>query len=200
MDYYCAPQKERSHEEELIFERTLRYISHLFLGSSILILCDRTYTTRFWTLFEAWLAMQMTSANGLVPAPPHKRRCDIVPIHLASDVTAKELERLMADKSVDEAYSTLDSPDINVTNQKDKGQQLTKLLALDAQVSEAMQARGASAVEKSAARERIHRPEREEPSFGHALPRAHRAGAQRQGGGGDGVGRYEDGRCAVGDS
>ena len=146
LDYYCAPQKERSIEEELIFERTLRYISHLFLGASVLILCDRTrasataqqqqqhstaalchiphslthspplsspslpgtYTTRFWTLFEAWLSMQMTSPNGLIPAPKDKRRCSIVPIHLASDLTAQELETLMAGKSVDEAYSTLD--------------------------------------------------------------------------------------------
>ena len=139
MDYYCAPQKERNAEEERIFEQTLRFISHLFLGSSILILCDRTYTTRFWTLFEAWLSMQTTTANGLKPAAKDKRRCSIVPIHLASDLTAKELESMMGNKTVDEAYDILDSPDINVTNQKDKGQQLTKLLALDAQVSQAMQ-------------------------------------------------------------
>ena len=139
LDYYCAPQRIRTPDEEVVFQRTLRFISHLFLGSSILILCDRTYTTRFWTLFEAWLSMQMTSPDGLVPAPKDKRRCDIVPIHLASDLTAKELVDMMGNKTVDEAYAILDSPDINVTNQKDKGQQLAKLLALDAQVSQAMQ-------------------------------------------------------------
>ena len=34
---------------------------HLF------ILCDRTYVTRFWTLFEAWISMQMATDDGLVP-------------------------------------------------------------------------------------------------------------------------------------
>ena len=55
-----------------------------------------------------------------------------------------QLESMMGNKTVDEAYDILDSPDINVTNQKDKGQQLTKLLALDAQVSQAMQPAAAS--------------------------------------------------------
>jgi hypothetical protein len=134
VDFSCAPQKERTPAEELVFGRTLRFIAQLFLGSRVLILCDRTYTTRFWTLFEAWISMQMATVDGLVPAPREKRRCDIVPIHLASSVTASELETLVAGKSLDQVYAMLDSPDIQVTNQKDKGQQLAKLLALDHQV------------------------------------------------------------------
>jgi vacuolar protein 8 len=134
VDFSCAPQKERTPAEELVFGRTLRFISLLFLGSRVLILCDRTYTTRFWTLFEAWISMQMATDDGLVPAPREKRRCDIVPIHLASSVTASELETLVAGKSLDQVYAMLGSPDIQVTNQKDKGMQLAKLLALDHQV------------------------------------------------------------------
>jgi hypothetical protein len=134
VDFSCAPQKVRTPAEELVFGRTLRFISLLFLGSRVLILCDRTYTTRFWTLFEAWISMQMATDDGLVPAPREKRRCDIVPIHLASSVTASELETLVAGKSLDQVYAMLGSPDIQVTNQKDKGMQLAKLLALDHQV------------------------------------------------------------------
>ena len=134
VDFSCAPQKERTPAEELVFGRTLRFVSLLFLGSRVLILCDRTYTTRFWTLLEAWISMQMVTDDGLVPAPREKRRCDIVPIHLASSVTASELETLVAGKSLDQIYAMLGSPDIQVTNQKDKGMQLAKLLALDHQV------------------------------------------------------------------
>ncbi|KOO24460.1 vacuolar protein 8, partial [Chrysochromulina tobinii] len=134
VDFSCAPQKVRTPAEELVFGRTLRFVSLLFLGSRVLILCDRTYTTRFWTLFEAWISMQMATVDGLMPAPREKRRCDIVPIHLASSVTASELETLVADKSLDQIYAMLGSPDIQVTNQKDKGMQLAKLLALDHQV------------------------------------------------------------------
>jgi hypothetical protein len=134
VDFSCAPQKERTPAEEVVFERTLRFVSLLFLGSSVLILCDRTYTTRFWTLFEAWLSMQMASVDGLVPALREKRRCDIVPIHHANSLTVSELEALVAGKSLDQIHATLDSPDVSVTNQKDKGQQLAKLLALDSQV------------------------------------------------------------------
>ena len=50
----------------------------------------------------------------------------------------KELQALVMNKSVDQAYAMLDSPDVNVTNQRDKGQQLTKLLALDTQVKQMM--------------------------------------------------------------
>jgi hypothetical protein len=134
VDFSCAPQKVRTPAEELVFGRTLRFIALLFLGSLVLILCDRTYTTRFWTLFEAWISMQMATVDGLVPAPREKRRCDIVPIHLASSVTASELETLVAGKSLDQIYAMLGSPDIQVTNQKDKGMQLAKLLSLDHQV------------------------------------------------------------------
>mgnify|MGYP000890472750 CR=1 FL=1 len=134
VDFSCAPQKERTPAEELVFGRTLRFVSLLFLGSRVLILCDRTYTTRFWTLLEAWISMQMATIDGLVPAPREKRRCDIVPIHLASEVTVSELETLVAGKSLDQLYAMLESPDIQVTNQKDKGQQLAKLLTLDDQV------------------------------------------------------------------
>ncbi len=134
VDFSCVPQKERTMAEELVFWRTLRFVSLLFLGSRVLILCDLTYMTRFWPLLEAWISMQTATVEGLMPAPREKRRCDIVPIHLASSVTASELETLVAGKSLDQIYAMLDSPDIQVTKQKDKGMQLAQLLALDSRV------------------------------------------------------------------
>jgi hypothetical protein len=136
VDFSCAPQKERTPAEELVFKRTLRFVSLLFLGSRVLILCDRTYMTRFWTLLEAWISMQMATDDGLVPAPREKRRCDIVPIHDASSVTVSELEALVAGKSLDQIHEMLESPDISVTNLNDKNTQLPKLLALDSQVGQ----------------------------------------------------------------
>eukprot|EP00900_Chrysochromulina_parva_P014880 jgi/Chrpa1/23393/Chrysochromulina_OHIO_Genome00027730-RA len=138
VDFSCAPQKERTPAEELVFKRTLRFVNLLFLGSRVLILCDRTYVTRFWTLLEAWISMQMATIDGLLPAPREERRCDIVPIHHASEVTVSELEALVAGKSLDELYAMLDRPDVSVTNKNDKGQQLAKLLGLDDQVKRKM--------------------------------------------------------------
>eukprot|EP00900_Chrysochromulina_parva_P024582 jgi/Chrpa1/6758/Chrysochromulina_OHIO_Genome00009813-RA len=141
VDFSCAPQKERTPAEELVFEKTLKFVNLLFLGSRVLILCDLKFVTRFWTLLEAWISMQMVTEAGLVPAPREKRRCDIVPIHHASSVTASELETLVAGKSLDDIYTMLNGQDINVTNQKDKGQQLEKLFALDSQVRQVMRKR-----------------------------------------------------------
>ena len=78
--------------------------------------------------------MQMTSSSGLVPAQKSKRRCELVPLHLASESTMIELEKMIGGKTVEEAYAVLESSDVSVTNQRDKGQQLPKLLALDEQV------------------------------------------------------------------
>jgi vacuolar protein 8 len=145
VDFSCAPQKagdkERSPAEELVFGRTLRFVNLLFLGSRVLILCDRTYKTRFWTLLEAWISMQTVTDDGLVPATPERRRCDIVPIHDASSVTVSELEALVVGKSLDAIYEMLKSPGIRVTNQTDKDTQLAKLLGLDSQVGQVVRKR-----------------------------------------------------------
>jgi hypothetical protein len=47
-DYSCAPQGERSPQEKEIFSLTLENMDFLFLGSSVLILLDMSYMSRFW--------------------------------------------------------------------------------------------------------------------------------------------------------
>ena len=41
-------------------------VNLLYLGCRVLILLDKSYFGRFWTLFEAWLAMRRSSEEGLV--------------------------------------------------------------------------------------------------------------------------------------
>jgi hypothetical protein len=47
-DYSCAPQGERTQQEQEIFSLTLANINFLFLGASVLILLDMSYMSRFW--------------------------------------------------------------------------------------------------------------------------------------------------------
>jgi len=47
-DYSCAPQGERTQQEQEIFSLTLENMDFLFLGASVLILLDMSYMSRFW--------------------------------------------------------------------------------------------------------------------------------------------------------
>ena len=68
--------------------------------------------------------MQMASVSGLVPTSRAMCRYDIELMHNASDNTAADLERLVGNKTPAEAGAMLAEPDVAVTNQKDKDQQL----------------------------------------------------------------------------
>ena len=59
----------------------LRNINLLYLGCSVLLLADRSYLSRFWTQFEAWLSMQSATASGLVSAPDDEQRYTIACVH-----------------------------------------------------------------------------------------------------------------------
>jgi hypothetical protein len=47
-DYSCAPQGERTPQQQELFSLTLANINFLFLGASVLILLDMSYMSRFW--------------------------------------------------------------------------------------------------------------------------------------------------------
>ena len=84
-DFWCMPQGgDRSAEEKADFKLMLMNVNLLYLGSSVLVLQELSYLSRFWTQFEAWLSMQLASPEGLGPArrikqehsehgPPHHR-------------------------------------------------------------------------------------------------------------------------------
>ena len=110
----------------------------LYLGTTVLILLDLSYVSRFWTQFEAWLSMQFATPTGLKPAIGTKNtRHNIVCIQNAaeqSDVFTKMLVDQWAKRTPQEAFEFLSKPDVTVTNQSDKDMQLPKVLELDEKV------------------------------------------------------------------
>ena len=119
-------------------------VNMLFLGTSVLILLDLSYVSRFWTQFEAWLSMQFATPNGLKSAIGTATvRHHIVCIQNAaeqSELYTKALTTSWADKTPLQAHDFLSKPDVTVTNASDKEGQLPKIKALDATVQGAFQA------------------------------------------------------------
>ena len=65
---------------------TCAQVNMLYLGTTVLILYDLSYASRFWTQFEAWLSMQFATPNGLKSAVGTKNaRYHIVCIQNAAD-------------------------------------------------------------------------------------------------------------------
>jgi hypothetical protein len=119
----------------------------LFLGTTVLILFDLSYLSRFWTQVEAWLSMQVATPDGLKSAVGTKNaRYHIVCIQGAAEqaeLYTKALVDTWATKTPQQAFDFLSKPDVTVTNQTDKEVQLSKIKALDATVRGAFQAVGA---------------------------------------------------------
>jgi hypothetical protein len=116
----------------------------LYLGTTVLILYDLSYASRFWTQFEAWLSMQFATPDGLKSAVGTKYgRCNIVCIQNAAE-QAKQHTQLLVDqwatKTPQQALEFLSKPDVTVTNMSDKDGQLSKIMTLDATVKGAFQA------------------------------------------------------------
>ena len=72
LDSACMPQDHpkgsRTAEDKDDFKRMLSEVNMLYLGTTVLILLDLSYVSRFWTQFESWLAMQSAMPSGLKPA------------------------------------------------------------------------------------------------------------------------------------
>ena len=135
-DYWCMPQGDRSPADLVHFVWMLKNVNLLYLGCSVLILLDISYLSRFWTQMEAWLSMQLGSTDGLRPAPESMRRCSIDYLHTATSTTRTDLINMWASRTPEEAHALLSQPDVQVTNQSDKVQQLEKVRGLDPRVRE----------------------------------------------------------------
>ena len=114
----------------------------------VLILMDISYLSRFWTQFEAWLAMQAATTAGLGPSGRKLRRREtIVCLHNATagneDV---KLRHMWQQVTPAEAHALLSKPDVTVTNQSDKEGQLEKISLLDDGVRAAWNASAAKAL------------------------------------------------------
>lgn len=78
VSFMCLHQGlHRTPAERSDFTRTLPNIALVFLGCRVLLMLDRGYTGRFWTMFECWLSLQKPSKDGLIAAPAAEQRCTI---------------------------------------------------------------------------------------------------------------------------
>jgi hypothetical protein len=139
-DFWCMPQgKQKTLAEEVRFKHMLGNVNLLYLGCQVLALIDISYLSRFWTQFEAWLAMQEgSSAVGLRAAPKRRRRLQMVCLHNAT--TGREdvkLQEMWCDVTPQMAKELLSKPDVQVTNTGDKVTQLKKIEKLGGEVSRA---------------------------------------------------------------
>ena len=132
------PKGSRSADDTASFETMLSEVNLLYLGTTVLILLDLSYVSRFWTQFESWLAMQHMTPGGLKPAVgTMNERHHIMCIQNAAaqaELYTRVLVESWATKTPHEAHAFLSRPDVTVTNQSDKKGQLPKIKALDATV------------------------------------------------------------------
>ena len=137
----------RSPEETADMKRMLSQVNMLYLGTTVLILFDLSYQSRFWTQFEAWLSMQFATPDGLKSAVgTDNARYHIVCIQGAAEqaeAQAKILVDTWANKTPLEAFDFLSKPDVQVTNLSDKQDQLPKIKALDGTVQGVLEDIGA---------------------------------------------------------
>ena len=142
IDSACMPQDHpkgsRSAEDAAAFKRMLKEVNRLYLGTTVLILLDLSYVSRFWTQFESWMSMQFATPDGLKPAvgTGNERHLIVCIQNAASQATlyTKALVDSWADQTPEQAHSFLSKPDVTVTNENDKKGQLPKIKALDATV------------------------------------------------------------------
>jgi hypothetical protein len=145
-DYSCMPQRssglspdqdDRTPAEKAEFDLMLKAIADLYLTAKVLILLDTMYRTRFWTTMEGWCAMQKVTPQGVRPARAGESRVTVVCIHNA---THKDREALleMSTKTPAEMSKFLASPDVAVTNKKDKVTMLPIVGKTDEHVREMM--------------------------------------------------------------
>ena len=76
-DFGCLPQKLKATDgkvlnklnpaEEVYFKKTLSLINLLYVHGKVLVLLDAEYSTRFWCLYEAFLASHKFDGTSLVP-------------------------------------------------------------------------------------------------------------------------------------
>ena len=141
VDWSCMPQGERSSSEQQEFKRMLPEINLVYLTATVLILMDMTYMSRFWTQFEAWLSLQMATADGLRCAARDVQRCSFRGVLNGKAVEAELQAALLKQwegKSPEDAHEILSQEDVTVTNESDKSEQLPKLQRLNRLVKAAI--------------------------------------------------------------
>jgi hypothetical protein len=139
--YSSMPQgDDRTVMEKAEFQLMLAAIADLYLTARVLILLDGSYTSRFWTLMEAWCSMQTVTPEGLRPAAEAERRYTIKCIHNATEKHDGEgLVDKVSKKTHKQIVDHLSKPDVNVTNAKDKETMLPKIWEINRHVVDTFQ-------------------------------------------------------------
>ena len=111
------------------FKVMLPNINLLFMSCQVLILMDRSYSSRFWTLFEAYLSMRVVTESGLANALDYEGESRTTIVLISNQVVEERIafEKTWMRKTIDEAYDILAGKDVEVTNKSDKEMQLPKL-------------------------------------------------------------------------
>ena len=81
--------------------------------------------------------MQTVTEDGLRPSAEADSRCTILPIYNTNDELVRGIRALWSNKSPEDAFRTLAKPDVTVTNQADKDNQLPKIWQMDEMVKKA---------------------------------------------------------------
>lgn len=136
IDVCCMPQGAHRTPLELFeFATMLKQVNLLYLECRVLAIVDGSYTSRFWTLLESWLAMQCVTPYGFHVDDRATPRCEVACIHnAAKECEGAKLKTMWSKASLFEAHAVLSRNDVHVTNQSDKSTQLAKLLRLDGAV------------------------------------------------------------------
>ena len=118
----------------------LRVRSSLLVDLQVLVVYDNQYHGRFWPCVECWSSFQVATPEGLVGAVSDRIQRTSYVCVAGSTGAEKEarslLERQWRHVSIQEALDRLLSPDLLVTNKKDKEVQAIVLAALNQQTVE----------------------------------------------------------------
>ena len=88
----------------------------LYLGCSVLMLLDASYSGRFWFGYELWLSLQTASTAGLAATSEAQRRCTLVPLEGTPPLLATEMLAAWRKLSSDQAYYRLSQPELLVAD------------------------------------------------------------------------------------
>jgi len=129
---------DRSPAEMAEFAYMLSCIADLYLTTKVLILLDNSYVGRFWTMMEAWCAMQMVTSQGVRACESEaEKRYTITCIWNADEeFDVPKLIKKLSTKTPQEMYEILSSPDVVLTNSKDKELMLPVVSSTDKHVME----------------------------------------------------------------
>ena len=135
--------------EEDDAHKMLQNVSMLYLGCQVLILLESTSQRRFWCQYEAWLAMQQCTADGLAPAVldaalDSTRRFFVMALGDARQAGTQlynTLVKIWHGRAAVDVRGILNQPDLAVTHERDRLGQLQTLATLDELVRMAMHER-----------------------------------------------------------